>query len=120
MVIRPEDLKAAMRARAAEARRRNDAHAVTVREALDEALERLPGDLRPRRAWLVGSLSTGAFGARSDVDLVVEGLSYDRTSRLWAELSRALPVGLDLLRIEELDAGFRQRVLDEGSELHVP
>jgi predicted nucleotidyltransferase len=73
-----------------------------------------PGD----KAWLIGSLAWGGFGERSDVDMVLEHLSPDRTAELeWAlaELGGGEP---DLLSLDELSPAFRERVLQTGIKIH--
>ena len=77
----------------------------------------LPAGCRLR---LIGSLSGEAWGERSDVDLVVEGLDRESEAALWRRLSSALPVPVDLLRLEELPETFRRRVLAEGVLLGEP
>ena len=71
------------------------------------------------RAWLIGSLARGAFGERSDVDVVVAGLDHEQTLDLFILLGDHLGSEVDLLRLEELGADFRDRVRREGEVLHV-
>lgn len=66
------------------------------------------------RAWLFGSVAWGGFGTRSDVDVAVEGVSTADAARLELELVAALGLPVDLLRLEELPAPFRQRIQTEG------
>lgn len=66
------------------------------------------------RLWLVGSLQAGTFGPRSDVDLVCEGLRAGELPSLWRRFEGALDARVDLMRIEELDDAFAQRVRAEG------
>lgn len=75
--------------------------------------------VRPLRAWLIGSLAWGGFGAESDVDVVVEGLTPEQEVALWSALEGALAHAVDLLRLEDLEAAFQQRVRDEGLALDV-
>lgn len=65
-------------------------------------------------AWLIGSLAWGGFGERSDVDVVVRGLSSDSVSELERSLSEATGVEVDLLDLSSLTEPFRARVLAEG------
>ncbi len=66
------------------------------------------------RAWIIGSLALGYFGEGSDVDVVVEGLERAREGALRNALEDATHLEVDLLRLEELDAGFREAVLRDG------
>lgn len=68
-------------------------------------------------AWLVGSAAWGGFGERSDIDVVVRDLDERAATGAADALTEAAGVCVDLLRIEELPAGFRQRVLREGERL---
>jgi predicted nucleotidyltransferase len=70
-----------------------------------------------RRAWLIGSLAWGRFGVRSDVDVVLEGLAVARIGAVAERLAGHVHADVDILRIEEIPATFRQRVLAEGIEL---
>ncbi len=88
-----------------------------VRASLDAALRASP--VRPRRAWLIGSLAWGGFGGHSDVDVVVEGLDVEATSRLTVDLVRGLPVMPQVLRLEELPPSFADRVVSDGVPLDV-
>ncbi len=66
------------------------------------------------RVYLIGSLATPEdFHERSDIDLVVEGLTPRLYFKALAELWRELPAGLelDLIPFEDIDSEFRERVL---------
>ena len=82
------------------------------------------GALRARyafdAAWLIGSLAWGGFGRRSDIDVVVRGAAPGRAGELWAALTDALGVPIDVLRLESLPEAFRRRVLAEGVRLDEP
>lgn len=101
------------RRRREEDRRRIDAARAGVVRVLEEALAR--GTVQ--RAWLIGSAGWGEPHARSDVDIVVEGLSHEDRASLWDRLSDACGFDVDLLRLEELGESFRERVLSEGVEV---
>ena len=88
--------------------------AARLREATRIELNRAHAEVIVGRAWLIGSLAWGEYGAGSDVDVVVEGVSPQGIDELWARLSRTLGERLDLLRLEELPPSFRARVLSEG------
>ncbi|MBC7794742.1 MAG: nucleotidyltransferase domain-containing protein [Clostridia bacterium] len=70
-------------------------------------------------AWLIGSLAWGGYGNGSDVDVVVAGMCTSAVTHLWDELTRELASPVDLLRIEDLDPSFRERVLRHGEPLNV-
>lgn len=113
----PAQLAAVMIARA-----RRDLE--TQSQEAERARAAVVGVLRPAlargevtRAWLIGSLALGYFGAGSDVDVVVEGLERSREGDLRTALEDATRLPVDLLRFEELDAGFREAVLREGEVL---
>lgn len=71
------------------------------------------------RAWLIGTLAWGGFGERSDVDVVVEGLDERDFIPLWDHLTVRLETRVDLMRLEDLEAGFVRRIFDEGEVLDV-
>lgn len=98
--------------RAREARARREA---VERETRDRVLmtlrEELPGGAT---AWLIGSLAWGGFGERSDVDVVVAGVSSEQATRLERALLRSAGVPVDLLQLEALPERFRERVTADG------
>jgi predicted nucleotidyltransferase len=74
--------------------------------------------LRPgERAWLIGSLAWGGFGVRSDVDVVVSGLTPERGLELEVLVGSAANAPVDLLVLEHLPPPFRARVEQEGFAL---
>lgn len=97
------------REREADARRAEEVRAATL-ELVGSGLARMPGT----RAWLIGSIAWGGFGLRSDVDVVVEGLTSEEATELELALLARLELPVDLLRLEELPEGFRARVLADG------
>lgn len=116
MSTTPASLVEVLKRRAALHRASEAARGRRVRERLRAALreEKPPGT----RLWLIGSLQHEHFGPRSDVDIVVEGASGDEAVELWARLSARLETEVDVLRLEDLPDGFRQRVMHEGELLH--
>lgn len=120
MGVTPEELARTMVRRHGEALERARARARTLRAELGRTVAEEMAAGTFRRAWLVGSLAWGSFGATSDVDLVVEGLCEEGSARLWDRLCQELGTRVDLLRLESLPPEFAQRVLREGEPLHVP
>jgi predicted nucleotidyltransferase len=114
MTVRPQDLASTLVARRRSEFCRWEAEAERRHRAVRDAVRTLFQDGAIRRAWLIGSLAWGRPGAGSDVDLVVEGLDAMSQARAWAELQSSLRTPVDLLRLEDLPAAFRARVLEEG------
>ena len=114
----PRELARTLLARHAERLRLDAAARARVLEGACAELGRLICGGRVARAWLIGSVAWGAFVVRSDVDVVVDGLSPEALAEVRLQLERALGREVDLLRFEELPADFRDRVLREGRALH--
>lgn len=118
MVVTPAQTAQTLIRRFEERLRRHERAMEEAREALDRVL---PGALErhgARRAWLFGSLAWGGTHDESDVDLAVEGLRPEQQTALHVELMRALPLRVDLLRLDELPEDFRERILAEGRLLY--
>lgn len=118
MATTPADLAATLTRRHKRAHDGARARAVLVREAVDKVVEEQGRAGRFRRAFLVGSLAHGTFGAGSDVDIVVEGLSPDNLGLVYDALVGATRTEVDVLRLEELPLAFRARVEAEGIVLY--
>lgn len=126
MVPRPEDLATTLVRRARRRRKEDERRLARARAGVEAVLQACLEDGSIRRAWLIGSGAWGGVHARSDLDIVVEGLSGPeggggtgvRAGALWDRLSEAAGLDVDLLRFEGLDPGFRERVLAEGVEIH--
>jgi predicted nucleotidyltransferase len=69
------------------------------------------------RVFLVGSFAWGEPHAASDVDLVVDDVPEESRGAIEAECARRIGRSVELLRLGELDEGFRARVLSEGTVL---
>lgn len=67
--------------------------------------------------WLFGSLAWGTPHTDSDIDLAAAGLSEQRYFRLLGELLMNASVSVDLVRLEDVDENFRQRILEHGVPL---
>ncbi len=72
-----------------------------------------------RRVVLIGSLARGAFGARSDIDLVVEGIAPARFFEAAAALDRlADPIRVDLIPLETAQVALYTAIEADGRILH--
>jgi predicted nucleotidyltransferase len=115
----PEELAAILTRRARQRRLKDEKRLARARAGAVDALRACSADGVVQRAWLIGSAAWGAAHPRSDLDIVVEGMS-EGYGLLWDRLSEAAGMDVDLLRLEELDDGFRRRVLSEGVEVDEP
>ena len=104
---------------AARARSEREARARDAAEVLARVSE-VARRLLPRkgRAWLIGSLAWGGFGAHSDVDLVLDGVDSDVALALERAVSATANRPVDVLELAELSEGLRGRVELEGLALH--
>jgi predicted nucleotidyltransferase len=84
--------------------------------AAERLLERWP-DLQG--IWLFGSLHDGRFGLTSDVDLAVAGLPADALLSAMALLEPLQDgeIVIDLVRLEDLDPHWQQRIQERGDVL---
>jgi predicted nucleotidyltransferase len=102
--------------RALRARAERERRAVEVRTEVEQQVRSLlpPGG----RAWLIGSLVWGGFGERSDVDLVLSGVTGPQATLLEDAVGHVARAAVDLLQLDELPASFRERVEREGVPIH--
>jgi predicted nucleotidyltransferase len=100
---------AAVAERAAEARQ-------LAQAAAERLLEHWP-DLQG--IWLFGSLHDGRFGLTSDVDLAVAGLPDDALLSAMALLEPLQDgeIGIDLVRLEDLDPQHQRRIRERAAAL---
>ncbi len=116
MSVTPQEAAATLRQRSADARRVAESRAAELRDrtvALVRA--QLPSD---GRAWLIGSLAWGGFGARSDIDLVLAGVDGRQATSIEIALCTALGLEVDLLTLDALPLSFRERIEREGLAIH--
>lgn len=102
--------------RALRARAERERRALEVRAEVEQQVRTLlPAG---GRAWLIGSLVWGGFGERSDVDLVLSGVTGPQATVLEEAVARVAHASVDLLQLDELPSSFRQRVEREGVPIH--
>ena len=72
------------------------------------------------RVYLIGSLVKGYVHERSDIDLVVEGLSPDLYMKALTELWDILPSGveLNLIPFEDAFENLKEKSMREGELLY--
>lgn len=105
-----------LRRRSAEKRSQAERHAQAVR---GQVIETVKARLSPgARAWLIGSLASGDFGERSDVDLVLDGVDSQLATSIEVAVCRISQAEVDLLTFEWLSPSFRARVEREGIAIH--
>ena len=105
-----------LRQRSAEAHKLAESRAAEARARVVAAVRgQLP---QGGRAWLIGSLAWGGFGARSDVDLVLADVDSPRATAIEVAASKAAGVEVDLLMLQHLPWSFRERVEREGMAIH--
>jgi predicted nucleotidyltransferase len=115
MQTRPSDLTRTLMARARQARAVHHERRDRSRRAVELALLELRAAGELRRAWLIGSVLDDAFGERSDVDVVIEGVPLERLADVREAIGEHCPVAVDVLRFEDLPPSFRARVDVEGA-----
>jgi len=91
-----------------------------LRRIADRCVEVLKDSYQVTRVYLIGSLVTGLVHERSDIDLVVEGLSPDRYLKALADLWDLLPAGVELNLIPYEDAyeTLQEKSFKEGELLY--
>src|SRR5690606_19196516 len=116
MPVSVEDTVRTLRERERREELQRERHAQRTRAAVEEAVRaHLPAQ---GRAWLIGSLAWGGFGERSDVDLVLSGVSSAQATEIEDAVVRAGGVAADLLELEDLPASVRELVEREGCAVH--
>jgi predicted nucleotidyltransferase len=100
------------RERGLRARAERERRAAEIRTEVESQLRALlPSGAR---AWLIGSLVWGGFGERSDVDVVLSGVSAAEETRIEDAVARVARVDVDLLDFDKLPASFQRRIEQEG------
>lgn len=117
MAVSPEDLRRTLAARVSQSRAEAEARRAGAVDAARAVCRELVREAAIGEAWLIGSAAWGAFGERSDLDIVVRGLASGDAVALSDRLAGCARVDVDLLRWEELDESFRSRILALGERL---
>ena len=91
--------------------------AAATRRSLTKAIEILKRH-GATRIVLFGSSCSDALRPRSDVDLAVEGIPRGAWMRAYADVLMAVDRPVDMKPLEEIEAGFRDKILQEGVILH--
>jgi predicted nucleotidyltransferase len=116
MPVTAREAAVTLRQRSAEARKRAEFQAAEARARVVAVVRGLlpPGG----RAWLIGSLAWGGFGAHSDVDLVLADVDGSRATAIEIAACKAVGVEVDLLMMQHLPRSFGERVEREGLAIH--
>ena len=87
-----------------------------LREAADRCVSVLRDKYKIKRVYLIGSLAKGFVHERSDIDLVVEGLSPYLYIKALTELWDLLPPGveLNLIPFEDAFETLKEKTVREG------
>jgi predicted nucleotidyltransferase len=116
----PDDYVAGWRRRLSADKARRNMRAEEAASAAQKCAQILYENYGARKVYLFGSVNDpGRFHDKSDIDLVVEGLSPRLYFKALAELWRVLPPGmhLDLIPFEDADSELHERVIKEGVPL---
>ena len=91
-----------------------------LRKTAERCVSVLKDKYKAKRAFLIGSLVKGFIHERSDIDLVVEGLSPDLHMKALTELWDLLPAGVELNLIPYEDAfeGLKENAINEGELIY--
>jgi len=91
-----------------------------LRKIAEICVQVLKDKYKVKRVFLIGSLVKGVVHERSDIDLVVEGLSPDLYIKALTELWDLLPIGieLNLVPFEDAFGSLRKKTLKEGELIY--
>ncbi len=86
----------------------------------DRCAELLRDKYKAKRVFLIGSLAKGFVHERSDIDLVVEGMSSELYINALTELWDLLPpeVELNLIPLEDAFESLKEKTLREGQLIY--
>lgn len=92
----------------------------SLQKAAERCVEFLKDRYRVKKVILIGSLVNGIIHERSDIDLVVEGLSKEIYVKCLTELYDILPPGVEinLIPFEDAFEGLKRKALQKGKVLY--
>ena len=117
MPVTAADTARHLRARAADQTRAAEARAARLLSALPAAADLLRTRYAATDVVLFGSLATGTFTDRSDVDLAVRGLDSTSYFAALADLMALFGGPVDLVRLEQAPPSLLDRIASEGRPL---
>ncbi len=91
-----------------------------LRKTAERCVWVLKDKYKVKKVFLIGSLVTGFIHERSDIDLVVEGLSSDLYMKALTDLWDLLPTGVELNLIPYEDAfeNLKEETLKKGELIY--
>lgn len=91
-----------------------------LRRAAEKCVWVLKDKYKVERIFLIGSLVKGVVHERSDIDLVVEGLSPNLYMKALTELWELLPPGveLNLIPFEDAFPSLKEKAIKEGELIY--
>jgi len=116
-MITAHDLAQTLRVRSAKRHAQAEVRVAGMRERFPEAKRILVERYHADRVVLFGSLATGRYSERSDVDLAVEGMPSASYFRALADLMTLFGGPVDLVRVEEAAPSLRAHIDEEGRPL---
>ena len=117
MPVTATDTARHLRARAADQTRAAEARAARLLSALPAAADLLRTRYGVTDVVLFGSLATGTFTDRSDVDIAVRGLDPTHYFAALADLMALFAGPVDLVRLEQAPPSLLDRIASEGRPL---
>ena len=87
-----------------------------LRLLTDKCIELLKEKYHVKKIFLIGSLVKGTIHKKSDIDLVVDGLSSDLYIKALTELWYLMPAGVEinLIPFEDAFESLKEKALKEG------
>lgn len=91
-----------------------------LRQIAEKCVRILKNKYDVKKVFLIGSLAKGNVHNKSDIDLVVEGLSSDLYIKSLTELWDILPVGveLNLIPFEDAFESLKEKTIKEGEIIY--
>jgi predicted nucleotidyltransferase len=91
-----------------------------LRKIAYKCVEILKNKYKVKKVFLIGSLAKGTVHEKSDIDLVVEGLSTETYIKALTELWDLLPTGVELNLIPYEDAfeTLKEKTVKEGELIY--